>query len=42
MLINKERKTDIKRRRCRDAETQKFASSIQEDTLYETDITMKN
>ena len=41
MLINKERKTDIKSRRCRDAETQKFASSIQEDT-YETDIIMKN
>ena len=41
MLINKERKTDIKRR-CRDADTQKFASSLPEDTLYETDIIMKN
>ena len=42
-LINKERKTDIKRKRWRrDAETQKFPSSLQEETLYETDIIMKN
>ena len=42
VLINEERKTDIKKRRQRDAETQKLSSSLQENTLYEIDIIMKN